>query len=191
MKRYLGKKNLKRALYSIPSLELFISDYTKKTTFLLGNNIMEHTLYIVLLLIAFVYVYMAYRYLTNLKSCSCAEGEYVENVKKAERLLMIMILIWILMSIWLTSNIKTLSKKDTFVFLFLTGAFGIVLFSIYLYFCINVTKLRKVLVPKCPCAMKWQRWLIYGQYGLFLLEILLVLISVIVGAFYMVTKKTR
>ena len=175
----------------IPFVDKFISNYTKKSMFYLGNNIMEHTIYITILLMGLIYVYLAYNYLSNLKSCSCAEGEYVEKVKNAEGILMVMFLVWILMSLWLTLNINRLSKNDIFVFLYLTGAMGVVLFSVYLYFCYNVHQMKKSLTTKCVCAMKWQRWLIYIQYGFFLFEILLAIISVVIGIIYMLYKIKR
>lgn len=178
----------RRRKTTIPSVDKFISNYTSRSMFYLGNNIMEHTIYITILLMGLIYVYLAYKYLSNLESCSCAEGEYVEKVKNAEGILMVMFLIWILMSLWLTYNVHRLSKTDIFVFLYLTGAMGIILFSVYLYFCYNVHQMKKSMTSECVCAMKWQRWLIYIQYGFFLFEIVLAIISVVIGIMYMLYK---
>jgi hypothetical protein len=170
-------------------LNKFINNYTKKSVYYLGNNVMEHSIYITILFMAFIYIYLAYNYLANLKSCSCAEGEYVEKVKNAEGLLMAILLVWILMCLWLTNNIKKLNKNDIVAFLFLSGGMGVLLFLVYVYFCYNVNKMKKSLTSKCVCAMKWQRWLIYIQYGFFLLEIFLAIVSVIISIIYMLQKR--
>lgn len=140
---------------------------------------------LVVMLMAIIYIYLAYNYLANLKSCSCAEGKYVERVKTAEGVLMAIVLIWIILSFWLANNLHTLSKESIVVLLFIVGAIGIFTFLVYIYFCYNVYKMQKSLTTNCLCAMKWQRWLVYIQYGFFLYEIALVVISVIIGIVYM------
>jgi hypothetical protein len=132
-----------------------------------------------------IYIYLAYNYLANLKSCKCVEGQYVEKVKNAEALLMIVVLIWIIMSIWYTNNINKLTKNDIKILMFLSGALGIFTFILYIYFCYYVHKMQKTLKSSCVCAMKWQRWLVWVQYGVFLYEIVLTVVSVIVGIIFM------
>jgi hypothetical protein len=140
---------------------------------------------LVVFVMALIYIYLAYNYLANLKSCKCAEGKYVERVKNAEGILMAIVLIWIIMSFWIANNLHTLSRESIMVLLFVVGAIGIFTFLVYIYFCYNVHKMQKSLTTNCLCAMKWQRWLIYIQYGFFLYEIALVVISVIIGIVYM------
>ena len=140
---------------------------------------------LVVFVMALIYIYLAYNYLANLKSCKCAEGKYVERVKNAEGILMAIVLIWIIMSFWIANNLHTLSRESIMVLLFVVGAIGIFTFLVYIYFCYNVHKMQKSLTTDCICAMKWQRWLIYIQYGFFLYEIALVVISVIIGIVYM------
>jgi len=140
---------------------------------------------LVVMVMALIYIYLAYNYLSNLKSCKCAEGKYVERVKNAEAILMSIVLIWIILSFWLANNLHTLSRESIIVLLFIVGAIGIFTFLIYIYFCYNVHKMQKSLTTNCVCAMKWQRWLVYIQYGFFLYEIALVVISVIIGIVFM------
>ena len=122
-----------------------------------------------LALIYIIYIYLAYNYLSNLKSCSCAEGDYVENVKNAEGIIMVLLLSWIAISF------LRLKRKNKILLL---GGLSILLFLTYIYFCFYVYKMQRQLTTNCICAMKWQRWLIYIQYGFFLFEILLVFIGV-------------
>lgn len=140
---------------------------------------------VIMALIALIYVYLAYKYLANLKSCKCAEGKYVNKVKLAEGLIMGVILFWIIVKLWLINNIHTLSENDLKILLFIAGAVGIFTFIIYIYFCYYVNKMQKSLTTNCACAMKWQRWLVYIQYGFYLFEIILVILSVIASIIYM------
>jgi hypothetical protein len=140
---------------------------------------------LIVFIMVLIYIYLAYNYLANLKSCKCVNGKYVENVKNAEALLMIVVLIWIIMSIWYTNNINKLTKTDIKVLMFLSAALGIFTFLLYIYFCYYVHKMQKTIESTCVCAMKWQRWLVYVQYGLFLYEIVLTVVSVMVGIIFM------
>jgi hypothetical protein len=78
----------------------------------------------VLSILILIYLYLAYNYLANLKSCKCAEGKYVEKVKFAESVLMGIVLFWIILSIWLTNNIKSLTRNQIIMVLYLTGFIG-------------------------------------------------------------------
>lgn len=119
---------------------------------------------VILTLVIFIYIYLAYNYIANLESCSCVEGKYVENVKTSEGFIMSVLLFWIF---------TKLIKKSNPIF---SGALSIILFLSYIYFCYYVYQMNKTITSHCLCAMKWQRWLIDIQYGILLLEIFLVLL---------------
>jgi len=121
-------------------------------------------------LITIIYIYLAYNYVSNLKSCSCAEGNYIENVKTAEGFIMVLLLLWILLSF------LRLKKRNLIL---LSGGISILLFLTYIYFCYYVNEMLKTIKSSCICAMRWQRWLVYLQYGFFLFEIILTIVSVL------------
>jgi len=112
--------------------------------------------------IVLIYIYLVYNYLSNLKSCSCVEGKYVDNVKTAEGFIMAVLLFWIFIK---------LLKRTNPIF---SGALSVVLFLSYIYFCYYVYKMNMTIEPQCLCAMTWQRWLVEIQYGILLFEIFLV-----------------
>ena len=116
----------------------------------------------ILTIIVLIYIYLAYNYLSNLKSCSCVEGKYVDNVKTAEGFIMAVLLFWIF---------TKLLKRSNPIF---SGALSVLLFLSYLYFCYYVYKMNMSITSQCLCAMTWQRWLIDIQYGILLFEIFLV-----------------
>ena len=116
----------------------------------------------VLTVIVLIYIYLAYNYLSNLKSCSCVEGKYVDNVKTSEGFIMAVLLFWIF---------TKLLKRSNPIF---SGALSVLLFLTYLYFCYYVYKMNMSITSQCLCAMTWQRWLIEIQYGILLFEIFLV-----------------
>lgn len=152
-----------------------------------NQNLYQYALAInlIVFIMVLIYIYLAYNYLSNLKSCKCVNGKYVENVKNAEAILMIVVLIWIIMSIWYTNNINKLTKNHIKLLMFLSAGLGIFTFLLYIYFCYYVNKMQKTIESSCVCAMKWQRWLVYVQYGLFLYEIVLTVVSVIVSVIFM------
>jgi hypothetical protein len=116
----------------------------------------------ILILVILIYIYLAYNYLSNLKSCSCVEGDYVDNVKTSEGFIMAVLLFWIF---------TNLTKQENPIF---SGALSVILFLSYIYFCYYVYQMNMSITPQCLCAMKWQHWLIDIQYGILLLEIFLV-----------------
>ena len=116
----------------------------------------------ILTIIVLIYIYLAYNYLSNLKSCSCVEGKYVDNVKTSEGFIMAVLLFWIF---------TKLLKRSNPIF---SGALSVLLFLSYLYFCYYVYKMNMSITSQCLCAMTWQRWLIDIQYGILLFEIFLV-----------------
>jgi hypothetical protein len=115
--------------------------------------------------IILVYIYLAYNYLANLTSCKCVESKYVEKVKTAEGFMLSVILLWIFL--------KLMHRRNPIF----SKLLSIILFLTYLYFCYYVFQMNKTTKENCPCAMKWQRWLVNIQYILLLFEIILVLIS--------------
>lgn len=116
----------------------------------------------ILTLVILIYIYLAYNYISNLKSCSCVEGKYVDNVKTSEGFIMAVLLFWIF---------TNLTKQKNPIF---SGALSVILFLSYIYFCYYVYQMNRSMAPQCLCAMKWQHWLINIQYGVLLLEIFLV-----------------
>jgi len=116
----------------------------------------------ILTLVILIYIYLAYNYLSNLKSCSCVEGDYVDNVKTSEGFIMAVLLFWIF---------TNLTKQKNPIF---SAALSVILFLSYIYFCYYVYQMNRSMTPQCLCAMKWQHWLIDIQYGILLLEIFLV-----------------
>ena len=119
---------------------------------------------IILTIVILIYLYLAYNYLSNLQSCSCVEGKYVDNVKTAEGFILSVLLFWIF---------TNLTKRPNPLF---SGALSVILFLSYIYFCYYVYQMNKSITPQCLCAMKWQHWLIDIQYGVLLFEIFLVLL---------------
>jgi len=116
----------------------------------------------ILTIIVIIYIYLVYNYLSNLKSCSCVEGKYVDNVKTAEGFIMAVLLFWIFTKIL---------KRTNPIF---SGALSVILFLSYIYFCYYVYKMNMTMTSQCLCAMTWQRWLLEIQYGILLFEIFLV-----------------
>lgn len=114
-------------------------------------------------LVGLIYIYLAYNYITNLKSCSCVKGQYVENVKTSEGFIMSIILLWIF--------VKLLNRKNPIFSNFLS----IILFLTYIYFCYYVYQMKVTAI--CNCDSTWQKWLVDIQYGVLLVEILLVFLS--------------
>lgn len=162
-----------------------ITKSTDKSVRFVASNMMETYIYVIISIAFVIYIYIAYKYLDNLKSCACAEGVYVDNVKRTEKFLMLILLLWMIVSIWLTANIKNMTKSGVILFMYISAIFGMILFTSYVYFCYNVYHMQKQFDQGCPCAMKWQRWLIYIQYGLFLADIVLVCLTVILTIIYM------
>jgi len=157
----------------------------KRSTIDVNIRNLSTSINFVISLVILIYIYLAYNYLSNLKSCKCVEGKYVGKVKVAEGLLMGIVLFWIIVSLWMTNNIQNMSRNEITILLYLAGAVGIFTFLVYIYFCYYVRKMMKSLKSSCVCAMKWQRWLVWIQYGFFLYEIALVIISVLIGIVYM------
>ena len=79
-----------------------------------------------LLFIVLIYIYLAYNYVSNLKSCSCVEGEYAENVKTAEGFMLSVILLWIF--------VKLIHHRNPIF----SHCLSILLFLTYIYFCYYV-----------------------------------------------------
>jgi hypothetical protein len=133
------------------------------------------------MLAGILYVYVAYRYLDNLKNCSCAEGPYVAQVRNAELLLLIAMLINGLSVLWLSQNAKSLSNKGAENFVAFALIMSLLMIGIYVYFCVGVYHMQKSLQSSCTCAMKWQRWLVYVQYGYYLFILILLVLATVLS----------
>ena len=148
-------------------------------------NDMQNMSYVLSIIAGLIYLFIAYKYLDNLKTCSCAKSQAVINLKNSEALLMIMLLFWILLSLWFAANVNDMTEDDILRYLFLSGVFGIVTFLIYIYFCFNVYIFQKTVTSSCSCSLKWQRWLVYIQGWVYLFDIVIVALSVFLSLLFM------
>jgi hypothetical protein len=130
------------------------------------------------------FIHLAYFYLDNLKLCSCVNNQqYVNNIKNAETTIMAFIVIGMALNFTLVPYLKNYDNKTLNIILWIMVLYSIFVFSVYIYFIYNVYKFKNSYKNNCECAMKWQRWIVFIQYGLYLISIIMILMLFFIGFF--------
>lgn len=146
-------------------------------------------------ILAFGYfVYLAYRYLGSMASCACVNADSAKHLQDVEYLLLVLMGVGILAAIVpVFGDVGTFIKKHVTIFASIASLYGIFLIGMYVYFVYYATIFKNSFTQSCECAMQWQRWIVYVQYGIYLFDIVIIVLTLLVALLLalFVTKKVK
>jgi hypothetical protein len=117
---------------------------------------------IVTSIICIYLIVRADKYLISLKGCDCVQSDNLETILTMEKVIIG------LMSIGVLSNVYFLFThnhigKNIHVAKYFILIYAILIFSFYTYFIYNIFVFQRNIKNNCECALKWQRYILYGQ----------------------------
>ena len=123
------------------------------------------------------FLYRAYTYLGDLKSCACSPNLYANRLKTLESIYIALYGLGIVTALFSTTLMKLIRMNGKII----TSIFLVALLTVYLLFIYNVYEFQNNLDSKCGCAIKWSRIIIYVQAILYAIPLLFLLLGVIFG----------
>jgi len=137
----------------------------------LGSAFTGDTFAQALTIIASMYlIYLSYQYLAGMKTCKCVNQKSAQRLKTLELVLLVLSGISLLLLGVPTFNPKLMKYKMVSMLIVPV----VILF--YLYFIYNVNSFKNSFSNSCGCAMQWERWIVYVQYGVYVFEIMLLIL---------------
>lgn len=124
------------------------------------------------------FLYRAYTYLGDLKSCGCAPTVYANRLKILEGIYISLYGIGIITVVFSTTLMKMVQMSGSTM----TSIFVVALLSVYLMFIYNAYQFQKNIDENCECDKKWERMVIYIQAVLYAIPFIFVLLGLLFGS---------
>ena len=149
-----------------------------------GNAFKGDTVSKALVIIATLYLlFLSYRYLAGMKSCKCVNQKSAKHLKSLELILIVLSAISLFL-LGVPIFDPTVKRLTRLLSIFMVPL--VILF--YLFFIYNVNTFKNSFSNSCTCAMHWERWIIYVQYGFYVFEIMLLILLALYVAMREVSK---
>ena len=148
----------------------------KKLSFMNVSNFSKITMSVIYIILIFI----AYRYLDNLKNCDCVNLKSVENMKDSEIVLLGLAIFGLIIKIY-----KIIRKKEKIMelsihFRVITVA---MIIGIFIYFLNNFYTFFKTLPETCKCSDTFDKNVLYLQSLYYSIDLILIII-LIFGIFF-------
>lgn len=140
-------------------------------------------------IVVIVILYCVYKYLKELKGCSCVNQTYTSNLKDAEAFLIGFNFLGLLVSILIMSNLLSFLKPYAKY-----AHYGVVVYFILamlfnLYVAYNGLGFYKTIKDNCKCADGWEKYYLYFQIFMSILIVFLSAMVSIYGTYAYATGK--
>lgn len=116
---------------------------------------------IVTSIICIYLIVSADKYLISLKGCDCVKTDNLDTIVNMEKVIIGLMSLGILSNTYFFFTHKAIANVQFTKYFILI--YAILIFTFYTYFIYNIFLFQKNIKTNCECAIKWQRYILYGQ----------------------------